>query len=151
MMGENGSDIENPESFGFKPWWQRAIILVGGPAMNIALALLLFFLTAAWLGSPVGTNVIGSTAPASPAQKAGLRSGDEIIAVDGHRTPTLSSLQDVANSHLGHTVTLTVVRDGHGFNVSVLARNSKQRPSNQGPIGVTMTLREQRYPIGVAV
>ncbi|MGH2441625.1 MAG: site-2 protease family protein, partial [Chloroflexota bacterium] len=42
MQGENGSQDE-PGSFGSKAPWQRLIILAAGPAMNLSLALLLFF------------------------------------------------------------------------------------------------------------
>lgn len=149
MMGENGEDAGNPESFGAKPWWKRAIILVAGPAMNLLLALFLFFVTAAWLGYPVGTNVVGSTSPNSPAQKAGLHAGDRIIAVDGRRSPTLVSIHNLTDAHLGHRVALTILRNGEQQVIFVVPR--RHPPANQGAVGVVMALREQRYPFGIAV
>ena len=149
MMGENGGDADNPESFGYKPWWQRALILIAGPAMNLGLALFLFFISAAWLGAPVGTNVVSNTAPNSPARAVGLRNGDRIIAVDGQRTTTLTAIHDDTQKHLGHPVTLTFVRNGQIHSVVVVPR--RHHPVTQGAVGVTMGLREQRYPIGVAI
>jgi putative serine protease PepD len=51
--------------------------------------------------------------PGSPADEAGLRSGDAIVAVDGRSTPDALSLTAVVRSYRpGETVTLTVARDG---------------------------------------
>lgn len=152
MMGENGDDAGNPASFGAKPWWQRAIILVAGPTMNLALALFLFFITAAWLGSPVASNVVSSTSPNSPAQKAGLVAGDRIIAIDGRRTTELTTIHNVTDriikKHPGQRISLTYVRDGRTRTAYLVPR--VHPPPNQGAVGVTMTVSEHRYPVGVA-
>jgi regulator of sigma E protease len=149
MKGENGEEADEPDSFGAHPWWQRAIILVAGPGMNVLLALLLFFLTMDWIGTPVGTNVVDVVAPHSPAQHAGLRHGDRVIALDGHPTRKLIDLQKLTAEHLGHVVTLTVVRGSHRFHVRLVPRPNP--PPNQGPIGVETTVRIDRYSPTVAV
>jgi regulator of sigma E protease len=152
MMGENGDDAGNPASFGAKPWWQRAIILVAGPAMNLALALFLFFITAAWLGTPVATNVIATTEKGSPAQAAGLVPGDRIVAINGHSTAQLQTIhnitQNVTTHHPGQRVSLTVVRAGKTRIIFLVPR---VHPAvGQGAIGIGMTSYTQRYPVGVA-
>lgn len=155
MMGENGSDADNPASFGAKPWWNRAIILTAGPAMNILLAFLLFFVTSAWLGSPEGTNIVQKVAPASPAQRSGIRSGDMIVDVDQHRTRNLAAISKltdkhlVANSRTARQETLTVDRGGRLFTVRVIPRRNP--PIGQGAIGITATIEEQRYSLGSSV
>ncbi|MGF1646490.1 MAG: S1C family serine protease [Kineosporiaceae bacterium] len=51
--------------------------------------------------------------PGSPAEEAGLESGDAIVAVDGRATPDALSLTAVVRSYRpGETVTLIVARDG---------------------------------------
>lgn len=50
--------------------------------------------------------------PDSPVQKAGLQSGDAIVAVDGHPFHTVDPLLDFLQSDRGKPVTLTVIRNG---------------------------------------
>lgn len=143
MMGENGTDAENPESFGYKPWWQWGLILLGGPIMNIALALVLFFVTAAWLGVPLLTNGVQAISKNSPAQKAGLRPGDRIASVDGTATPNGDRLHIVLDKHAGQVVALGIVRAGRSFTVHVLAR--KNPPVNQGAVGIVIAETTKTY------
>jgi len=148
MMGENGEDAGDPRSFGAKPAWMRGIILVAGPAMNIALALVLFFTAAVWLGAPVATNVVGSVQKHSPAQRAGLRHDDIIVAVAGTRTRSLAAIHKVTEAHLGKRISLTILRSGRRMIVYVRPR--LHPPANQGSVGVIMAVREQRYSVQTA-
>lgn len=90
---ENTNGPDASRSFVNKPRWQQAIVLFAGIFMNFILAWVLFsvgFMS----GLPTSTSttkygenlenihlmVIG-VAPASPAEKAGLKSGDKIIGL----------------------------------------------------------------------
>ena len=62
------------------------------------------------------TTVVGGT----PADKAGLRAGDAIIAVDGNSIDgSLSLVAQVRERTVGDKVTLTFVRDGQTKNINV--------------------------------
>src|SRR5919202_1282251 len=60
--------------------------------------------------------LVGSYSPSedkSPAAKAGIELGDVIVAVDGHATPRVSTLQRIIRGHKpGDVVTVDVVRFG---------------------------------------
>jgi regulator of sigma E protease len=58
---------------------------------------------------PIGVD---QTIPGSPAEHAGLRSGDEIVAADGHAFHTVDPLLDYLQLGQGKPVTLTVRRNG---------------------------------------
>jgi regulator of sigma E protease len=83
IEGENG-DSSDPNSFGAKPTWQRAIVLAAGPFMNLALAFVIYiFLAGVGRDVPAAPAAIMAVAPNSPAAQAGILPGDVIVSVNG--------------------------------------------------------------------
>jgi regulator of sigma E protease len=70
--------------FAFKPLWQRALVVVAGPAANFVLSIALLALLIGGLGEPMTTGPISGVVPGGAAARAGFRAGDEIVAADGH-------------------------------------------------------------------
>lgn len=134
MAGENGED-DAPDSFGAKPPWQRFIILAAGPTMNLTLAVLVFFFTF-MAGSPRPITVVTKVVAASPASRAGLRSGDRILALDGRPVRYYDDLVTAIQHHLGQRVTLRIARGSRVFRVSVVPR--KHPPAHQGAMGIVL-------------
>src|SRR5258708_38423199 len=94
MSGETPMDIRTGDAWEFlsHPRWQRFIIALAGPAMNIMLAVAL--LTGVYMVHyeyPVFLDepaVGGWVHPNTPAEKAGIHKGDKIVRVDGVENPT---------------------------------------------------------------
>src|SRR5919109_688867 len=93
MSGENPMEATTgePGEFMSHPRWQRFIIALAGPAMNIILAVVLLtgvfmvhYAHPKYLEQPA---VIGKVNENSPAQSAGLKPGDRLIKVDGVDNP----------------------------------------------------------------
>lgn len=76
------SPAEQNQSFNRKTVGQRIAIVAAGPIANFALAFVLFWCLA-MLGSQQVKPVIGDVVAGSLAERAGLLSGQEIVAVDG--------------------------------------------------------------------
>jgi regulator of sigma E protease len=74
-------------AYNRKPVWARILVLLAGPAANF-----LFAVAAYWVlfvaGVPALRPVVGEVVPESAAARAGLRAGDEIVAVGGRETTT---------------------------------------------------------------
>src|ERR1700678_1033004 len=104
MSGENPMDDRalidgkpDPAEFMSHSRWHRFLIAIAGPSMNILLAI--FLLTAVYmvhyeyavfLDKPA---VIEGVKHDSPADRAGLQPGDQIVQVDGIDNPTWEQLQ----------------------------------------------------------
>ncbi len=101
-----------PDAYWRSPAWKRIAVIVAGPATNLVFAVGLLALVFA-LGVPV-TKRVEAVEPGSPAAGAGLRAGDEIVAIDGRAvTPVLTDrVPDRIRATAGRPVTLTVERNG---------------------------------------
>ena len=112
---------DQPRSYPNKPLWQRAIVILGGPATHWPLAFLVLFFAFTTFGFPtdVATNSVAMVEPASPAQEAGLQPGDEIVAAEGKPTNSWEETRRIIRSNPNETVGFTVERDGKRIDVDV--------------------------------
>lgn len=121
------------QTFHEKPVGSRAIIVGAGPVANFLLAILLFAGMFVAVGQPVGGTGVGNVAEASPAARAGLRAGDEIVALDGQRVSRFEQVQRYIQPRAGQTVTVRVKRDGAEQSFAVVP---EVREGASGPVGV---------------
>ena len=74
---------------------------------------------------PVGIYVV-ETSPYSAAERAGIKTGDVITAIDGVTIKTVDELNTEKEKHqAGETVTLTVIREGETFQVPLILQEDK--------------------------
>ena len=105
MLDEREGEVPTElldQAFTQKGVWQRIAIVIAGPVANFLLAILLYwviFLPGITALSPV----IGSVEPDGLAQRSGLEAGQEIVAVDGHATPTRREFVEGLIARLGET------------------------------------------------
>src|SRR6516165_3753747 len=90
MSGENPMDEHDqndPGEFLNHPRWQRFIIAIAGPFMNVVLAVgLLTFVYMVHYEYPAVLDepaVVGWIAEDTPAAKAGIQPGDRIVDING--------------------------------------------------------------------
>ena len=116
---------ELPRTFGAKPAWQRALVIVAGPATHFFIAFLVLVGLLAFVGVPTHSKPVIESVQArlggspSPAALAGVRAGDEIVSIDGIEDPTDREVIDFTRRHVGQSFPITVVRDGHEVSVAV--------------------------------
>ncbi|MGA2593955.1 MAG: RIP metalloprotease RseP, partial [Bryobacteraceae bacterium] len=125
MAGEQPGDenAADPRGFLGKPRWQRLIIVLAGPLMNVVLAVgLLTGLYMVKYQKVVDADagaVIGSVTPNTPAAKAGIQEGDRITALEGRRNPTWDDIILKEVESASRSMHLTIRRDGREFDASV--------------------------------
>src|SRR5205823_13814747 len=95
-----------------------------------------------------------TSAPSSPAAKAGLHSGDVIEAINGTPVHKWSEAVSTIENSANRTVTLTVRRDGTDQTLTITpventkyANDTGTKTKVAGYIGISTTLRYQPLPV----
>jgi regulator of sigma E protease len=126
MAGENPEDARTGASDEFlsKSKWQRFQVLIMGPVMNLALALVVMaFVLYQGADVPAFTQqqvVVGTVEADSPAQKAGILPGDHITHVGTVPVETWEEFGLETVTKANRPVKLTLVRDGRTMEVEVV-------------------------------
>jgi regulator of sigma E protease len=104
------ADALGPDAYWRAATWKRVVAIAAGPLANILLALVLF--TGLYMTS-VGkaTTTVDEISQGSPAQAAGLQSGDRIVSIDGEPVQA-EDISTVISGSDGRRLALVVVRNG---------------------------------------
>jgi len=110
-------DALSPDAYWRAAVWKRIAVIGAGPVTNLLFAVLLLAIVfmIGIAGEP--NRAVDTTTAGSPAATAGLRPGDEILAVDGQPTRTFESIGEQIQASDGEPLTLTVERDGRRVEV----------------------------------
>ena len=124
MEGEN-EESGNPRAFNNKKVWQKIAVLLAGAVMNIITALLVMIIAVTVSGIP--TNTLDSVVKNSPAEAAGLRAGDRVVAVNEVKTSGwMEVVQEIDRDKSGKEIRITVDRDGKKQDCTVQPEYSKK-------------------------
>jgi len=103
---------QRSHAFLNKPLWQRAAVVVAGPAANFVLAILIFAATFATFGREVVIPRVDSVQAHSAAAAAGIKPGDVIVKADGSEINEFSDLQSIVTMSAGRNLAIVVSRHG---------------------------------------
>ncbi|HMB54582.1 MAG TPA: RIP metalloprotease RseP [Thermoanaerobaculia bacterium] len=112
----------DPREFLSKPRWQRILVYLAGPAMNIILALLMMaglFMVGIEVPDLSVAPEIDRVQAGSSGEAAGLQQGDLVLAVDGREIDTWNDFILDLQTHRNKPLDLTVERDGETFEATV--------------------------------
>ena len=76
-----------------KPWYQRIIIVIAGVVNNFLLAIGILFVIALIWGAPKQTMKISEVIDEYPVSAAGIKAGDEILAINDHKVKSFDVAQ----------------------------------------------------------
>jgi membrane-associated protease RseP (regulator of RpoE activity) len=122
---------ERPRAFYNKPVWQRVVVLAAGSVTHFIVGILVLYFMAVSVGLPDNRPAVGAIAdcvsdqnpvtaqiepcpagaPQSPAERAGLNTGDVILAVGGVPTETWEQVITRIRESSGPTE-MRILRDG---------------------------------------
>ncbi|MEO8701212.1 MAG: RIP metalloprotease RseP [Kofleriaceae bacterium] len=143
--------IENPEpgardadsgrSFASRPLWQRIVIVFAGPAANLILPVIIYFVFFAG-HTVLPAAVIGDVLEGGAAARAGLEPGDRVLEIDGKAVRYWEEIEDAVRSSPGKELQLRVSRNGKVFEryltpLEETVRDRNGGASVQGRVGIT--------------
>lgn len=126
---ESIDPADAPRLFYSKPWWQKLIVMSGGPLVNVLIAFVLFAGVFTIYGIDTPTTTVRTVTdcvvpaseagractpsdPVSPAKRAGLQAGDVIVAFNGSTIDAWSDLTPLIRENADRPATIVVERDG---------------------------------------
>ena len=146
MAGDNPVEERTgaPYEFLSRPRWQRFLIAIAGPIMNLGATVAILWGIYSFVGLPFLPPVIDEVQPASPAESAGLKSGDVIVSLDGK---PIAAWPDLADAIRGS--------NGASFNssfsalmkipISVSCTSKDSDGSTPWMIGVSRSRSQEKY------
>ena len=131
MTGENPTEesadeiASDPAAFTSHPRWQRILIGLAGPTVNLLLCLVLMFIYYAFINEVPAFTVKSTTVewvtPDSPAAVAGIQTGDIVRSFGGVNNPTWEpQVYEQIKLSPGQYVPVTVERGGQTLTLSLL-------------------------------
>lgn len=135
IIAEEGSAALT-DYFHFKPVWQRAFVTAAGPAMNFLLSIAIYSALLLGFGSTHVEPHVGAVETGSPAEAAGFRAGDTIIAADGKAIEDFRDLQLYVVLRSGDPIVFDVERGGGRLQLTA----TPQRTKIKDPTGAEATI-----------
>ncbi len=145
-VDEDLSESEKQVSFAHKSLWQRTVIVAAGPLANFIFAIVVFFLLAWVVGSPVLHAGIGQVVKGSAAEAAGLEPQDTIVAINGEDVRLFTDIQRIVQASPGEKLVLDVKRGDHTVVLNAVPRAISQSDGSViGQLGVSPDAEQMEY------
>jgi regulator of sigma E protease len=134
-IGEGGKiePVRKEEMYELRPRWQKFLVMLGGPFMNIVLALSIPFTMALIYGVPANpAPIVGYVKPDGAADKAGIKAGDRIVSFDGIDNPSWGRVEDDALLAPEKQVTMTVERGAQRQQLTIIPTKVTEKGQSAG-------------------
>lgn len=141
IEGESPAKADAGRSFASRPLWQRVVIVLAGPAANLILPVVIYFVFFAG-HTELPAAQIGDVLDDGPAARAGIEPGDRVLEIDGRAMRYWEDLEQIVQRSAGKELQLRISRNGKEFEryvtpVQDTVRHRDGRVSEQGRVGIT--------------
>ncbi|MDY6084715.1 MAG: RIP metalloprotease RseP [Dialister sp.] len=142
IAGMDKEESSDQDAFYRKPIWARLLVISAGSLFNILLAFFIFF--GAFLSEGIqtfpNTPIIGQVIENTPAEKAGLQSGDRILSIDSKPVTEWTDVGAIVSPLGGHITPVVIQRDGEKLILHVIPQNNEE---NRGIMGIVPYIETQ--------
>ncbi len=116
----SGEDIPAAERFDLRPGYQKIMVGVAGPVMNILTAISIPLILAMWVGIPATpAPVVKAVSKGGAAEVAGLRAGDRIVSFNGHTDGEWDKIRNDAALSPDQPLPVIVEREGQRLPLTI--------------------------------
>ncbi|HEV2801881.1 MAG TPA: RIP metalloprotease RseP [Pyrinomonadaceae bacterium] len=121
VEGAGESDIPAAERFDLRPRWQKFLVMVAGPTMNILTALTIVWAGAMIAGVPVSPTspIIRYVGTKGATEAPGLQAGDRVLAFNGKENPSWERIINDVRLSPEQPLPMTVERSGQRVDLTV--------------------------------
>lgn len=120
LEGASAQDIPANEMYNLRPRWQRILVALAGPVMNILTAMAIPFVGAFMYGVPATpAPVVYHVQPGGAADLAGLKPDDRIVSFNGTKNPSWDVINGEALLSPGRPLPVIVNRNGQEVSLTV--------------------------------
>ncbi len=137
---------EVPESIKGREFFRaskkaRLATIAAGPLANLILAIVVFSLMIMH-GIQQPPPIIGEVLPNSPAEIAGIRLGDKVLAIDGSAVKSWKDIQRMIGDSPRKPLQFSLERDSAPLNLAVVPDSVKDEdlPGQRGRIGISRVM-----------
>jgi regulator of sigma E protease len=113
------SEHEKKFMFYFKPLPIKALIVAAGPLFNFIFSLIILTGFLYSNGILSSSTVVNKIQPDSPAQKAGLLPGDQILAINDSTTESFFEIERLVSMHPNVSLKFTIKRNNQNLNLNI--------------------------------
>jgi regulator of sigma E protease len=120
IEGEGAADIPPRERFDLRPRWQRILVALAGPVMNVLTAIAIPLAAALMYGVPATpAPVVSSMASGGASEAAGLQRGDRIVSFNGMEHPKWDTIRGDALLSPSQPLPVVVERNGQRIPLTI--------------------------------
>jgi regulator of sigma E protease len=140
------SEEERRGNFHAKPVGQRAAIVAAGPIANFILAIIILTFWFMLIGKLIIEPRVETVQPGSPAEAAGIKPGDLIVAIDGSQIQSYDEVQRIVMLSANTELDVVVERDGRQVPLKATPqlRETTNRRGDVSKVGLLGVSRSQR-------
>jgi regulator of sigma E protease len=140
-------DLDIPGGMAAANPWKRIAVLLAGPIMNLALAMVLFITIYGIIGLLPDRNrvQIVEIAPNSPASASDLQAGDILVSIGGVDIHSQDSVKTIISAHAGQPLDFVYQRDGVNHEATITPS------ANSGTVGIYINYPMKPFTLLAAI